>query len=300
MSEEAAAVDRRQLTKGLRYPEGPAIAPDGTLHVVELGGGEVRRIDSAGTHHVVASLGGSPNGQAITSEGVILVCNNGGRHPPAPSTGGTAGRGGGTPAIQQISATGEVSTLIADIEGAPLNAPNDICLDGEGGIWFSDPSWNFLDDGMAGPGDVCYGTLEGTAARVHRGLRFPNGVALDADGTVLYVAESSTGDVWAFDVEGPGRLGAPRHFGSCGGGALPDGMAVDSDGTLLVAGHGSGNLHVFDAGGHERAPVELGAELGLSNLCFAGDDLRRLVVTAANTGEVLELSWAVPGLPLRG
>ena len=77
-------------------------------------------------------------------------------------------------------------------------------------------------------------------------------------------------------------------------------MAVDADGTLLVAGHGSGNLHVFDAGGGVQAPVELGVELGLSNLCFAGDDLRRLVVTAANTGEVLELSWAVPGLPCAG
>lgn len=293
-------MDIRPVARDLRYPEGPAVGPGGEIYVVELGGADVRRIESDGSHTAVATLGGSPNGQAITSEGVLLVCNNGGRHPPAPSTGGQPGAGGGTPSVQQVLPDGTFSTLIGEIDGRPLSAPNDICLDDAGGFWFSDPSWEFLDDGMAGPGDVCYGTRDGVAVRAHHGLRFPNGVALDASGAVLYVAESSTGDVWAFPIEGPGRLGGPQRFASCGAGALPDGMAVDSEGRLLVAGHGTGNIHVFDRDGTARDPVALGAERGLSNLCFAGADLQRLLITAANTGEVLETTWTVPGLRLRG
>lgn len=293
-------MDIRKLASGLRFPEGPVIGPDGALYVVELGGGEVRRVDADGGHHSVASLGGSPNGQAITADGTHIVCNNGGVHPPAPSTGGQPGAGGATPAIQRVPADGASTVLIDQIDGAALNAPNDVCLDGAGGFWFSDPSWEFADDGMAAPGYVCYGTVDGGARRAHHGLRFPNGVALDASGTVLYVTESSTGDVWAFPIEAPGVLGEPRRFASCGNGALPDGLAVDSSGQVLVAGHGTGKIHVFAPDGTARAPVEVGAQHGLSNLCFGGDDRCRLVITAASTGQVLEATWAVPGLALRG
>ena len=42
----------------------------------------------------------------------------------------------------------------------------------------------------------------------------------------------------------------------------------------------------------------LGTDLGLSNLCFGGPDMRTLFVTAAAPGTVIRAEWPVPGLPL--
>ena len=227
------------------------------------------------------------------------MCNNGGKHPPAPSTGDLPGRGEGTPAIQLVEpAAGSYSTVLDAMDGEALSAPNDICPDRHGGFWFTDPSWEFLDDGMAGPGSVCHLDASGRATRVHTGLRFPNGLALDAPGSTLYVTESSTGSIWAFPVEAPGSVSPPRPFASCGPGGLPDGMAVDQAGRLLVAGHGTGNLHVFGPDGSSLDPIVMGVELGLSNVCFGGSDFDTIFVTAAATGEVFAMTWSSPGLPI--
>lgn len=287
-----------RIATGLAYPEGPVCAADGSLHVVELGGGTIRRI-AWGATTILADVGGSPNGATLDRRGRLVVCNNGGKHPPAPSTGDRPGRDDGVAAIQIVDpADGAITTALTAIDGVPLEAPNDICPDRHGGFWFTDPSWVFLDDGMAGPGTVCHLDAGGRAARVHTGLRFPNGLALDERGTRLYVAESSTGNVWAYPVEEPGRLGAPVPFAACGPGALPDGLALDREGRLLVAGHGTGNVHVFAPDGTALAPVAMGADLGLSNVCFGGAAADTLIVTAAATGEVYAQPWTAPGLPL--
>ncbi len=115
---------------------------------------------------------------------------------------------------------------------------------------------------------------------------------------MLYVTESSTGDVWAFPVESPGVLGEPQPFGSCGAGGLPDGMALDAEGAVLVASHGTDQLMVFAPDGTLRQALHLGDDVGLSNVCFGGPEHRTLFVTAAGPGTVIRLDWTVPGLPL--
>ena len=288
------------FARGFRYPEGPAFDASGDLFVVELGGSRVSRITPDGTSSTFAEVEGSPTGAAFGPAGALSVCNNGGRHPAAPSTDGIAGEGGAPEAIQRIAQDASVSTVVDAIDGSPLNAPNDICFDASGGFWFSDPSWVFADDGMAGPGTICYTAADGKTTRAHTGLRFPNGVGLTADGSQLLVTESSTGDVWVLPVEGPGSLGAPVRFGSTGDGGLPDGLAVDVDGRVLVAGHGTDSIHVLGPDGRTEQQVPLGAGSGPSNLCFGGPDHSTVYVTAANTGEVLTFPWSCPGLVLPG
>jgi gluconolactonase len=189
--------------------------------------------------------------------------------------------------------------VVDSIDGVGLNAPNDVCVDSDGGFWFSDPSWAFADDGMAGPGTVCYVTAGGQASRVHTGLRFPNGVALTDGGSTLLITESSTGDVWAAPVSAPGVLGGePQRFGSLGEGGLPDGMALDAEGRVLVAGHGTDSIHVIGPDGATQQRIHLGDGAGPSNLCFGGPDNSTVYVTAANPGTVLTFPWICPGLAL--
>lgn len=65
------------IARGLDFPEGPAIGPDGRLYVAENRKGQVSRIDD-GEMVAFARTGGGPNGLAFGADGDLFVCNNGG------------------------------------------------------------------------------------------------------------------------------------------------------------------------------------------------------------------------------
>src|SRR5262245_66054109 len=67
-----------EVASGLKFPEGPVALDDGSVLVVELGGGCITRVRPDGSKETVASPGGSPNGAAIGPDGALYVCNSGG------------------------------------------------------------------------------------------------------------------------------------------------------------------------------------------------------------------------------
>jgi len=68
----------KQITSGLRFPEGPVAMPDGSVILVEIQRQTLSRVTPDGKIHVVATLGGGPNGAAMGPGGKIYVTNNGG------------------------------------------------------------------------------------------------------------------------------------------------------------------------------------------------------------------------------
>jgi len=68
----------REIATGLRFPEGPVAMPDGSIVLVEIERRTLSRVTAGGKIHVVASLGGGPNGAAMGPGGKIYVTNNGG------------------------------------------------------------------------------------------------------------------------------------------------------------------------------------------------------------------------------
>ena len=69
----------REVTTGLRFPEGPVAMPDGSLLVVEIERRTLTRVaPDDGSKTVVAEPGGGPNGAAIGPDGAIYVAQNGG------------------------------------------------------------------------------------------------------------------------------------------------------------------------------------------------------------------------------
>src|SRR5713101_9156568 len=68
----------REITSGLRFPEGPVAMEDGSVLVVEVARGTLTRVRPNGAKEVVAETGGGPNGAAIGPDGKVYICNNGG------------------------------------------------------------------------------------------------------------------------------------------------------------------------------------------------------------------------------
>lgn len=291
-------IDR--LASGLMFPEGPAIGPDGQLYVTEIAGQRISKISDTGVVTTFAETSGGPNGAAFDSAGNLLICNNGGRWPTdMPSTKGAGPVENGSGRMQIINTAGIVDDFLFEIDGVPLNAPNDVCVDSYGGFYFTDPIWSGLVGGERDGGPVCYVDTNGRATRVAGGIGFPNGLGVRDDGRVLVVCESLTGALLSFQIEAPGVLSSTSKLnGMIGRRSVPDGFCFDVSGRIIVAGHGSNNLFVLD--GRDGRPIEVIElpEPGATNCCFGGTDFKTLYVTSSDYGHVYAIDWPVEGMQL--
>ncbi|WP_077000842.1 SMP-30/gluconolactonase/LRE family protein [Variovorax sp. KK3] len=294
------------IAEGLLFPEGPVAMRDGSVLVVEIRGGTVRRVAADGALSLVAECGGGPNGAAIGPDGALYVCNNGGSsYTPGQvlSSGPAADYTGGS--IQRVDlATGEVRVLYDGCDGTRLSAPNDLVFDREGGFYFTDMGKKHATHRVHGA--LYYAQADGSGIRqLAYHLQQPNGVALSPDGGTVYVAETDTARLWAFDVAAPGEIrrhGTPPPHGGrlvCG---LPgyqgfDSMAVDAQGNICVATLTTGCITVVSPGGQVLRQVPV-PDAHVTNICFGGPELRTAYVTLAGTGRLAAMPWPEQGLAL--
>ncbi len=202
-------LDLTLVTDGLQFPEGPVAMADGSIIVVEMKRGTLTRVRSNGTRDIIAPLGQGPNGAAIGPDGAAYVCNNGGAwgwqpgdlhlpgDPPEHYAGGS---------IQRVDLeTGQFATLYDACDGKPLNSPNDIVFDSQGGFWFT--CLGQSDGEIRRLGAVYYARIDGKRiVRWRSGLYSPNGIGLSPDERVLYMADCMKGQLLAFDLSAPGTM----------------------------------------------------------------------------------------------
>jgi len=295
------------LAEGLRFPEGPIAMPDGSILLVEIARGTLTRVRD-GSIEVVAELGGGPNGAAIGPDGACYVCNNGGfiwhdsrgrLFPGDEPTNYSGGR------IERVDlATGQVTTVYNHCDGRALRGPNDLVFDHTGGFWFT-------DHGKARGRErdrtgVFYARPDGSQIEeVIFPLEGPNGIGLSPDENELYVAETTTGRLWAYELEAPGRVRRARRTKPDGGRLIAgrpgyflfDSLAVDAEGNVCVATLVDGGITILKPGGGEAEFVPMPDPV-TTNVCFGGPDLRTAYVTLSSTGQLVSLPWRTAGLPL--
>lgn len=294
------------LAEGLEFPEGPVILPDGTVILVEIKRQTLTRILPGGRRETIVELPGGPNGAALGPDGKIYVCNNGGfewRTIMGQTISGHAARDYKGGSIQRVDlATRTVETLFSHVGKKRLKGPNDLVFDAEGGFWFTDHGKDYEE--VRDHGGLYYvapGARE--IAEAVFPMQAPNGVGLSPDGKTVYVAETFTSRLWAFDLEAPGRI-APSAFPIPGrvvanlpGMQLLDSLAVEADGSICVATLLNGGITRFLADGSGTEHTAL-PDLFVTNLCFGGADLRDAYVTLSGTGKLAKIRWQRPGLKL--
>lgn len=307
----------RKVTNSLGFIEAPVFLTDGTLLVLEVDTGWVVAIDTKlGHSERLVHLPGGPSGMAIGPDGAFYVTASAGLHVieneagfRVPAHGGQAdnqGRAG----ILRIGLDGRVDQLYAEVGGRPLLAPNDLVFDSAGGFYFTDIGHPGARE--ADLGGLYYGLADGSAVSevIHesiasRPLTLPNGVALSPDGSRIYVAETATARVWAWEITAPGVIGSMPDADVPSGGrmlhaesryVLFDSMAVDSANRIVVATLRAGGLSVVDPKGGSSEFIMLPEhDPYVTNLCFGGPDGATAFVTCAGTGTVWAFEWDVPG-----
>jgi len=212
------------------------------------------------------------NGMIFSATGELLVCE------------GAAHR------IVAIDvATREKRILCDSFEGLPFNEPNDLAVDREGGIYFSDPNYSHHGQETIRKEDAYYRAANGTIRRVSDTCTKPNGVLLSADGATLYLADSRGPRIYRYDVVGPGDITNERVWIENMPGN-PDGLTLDERGNLYVGMNRAG-LAVYNIEGN---PIGRREDIHVSNLCFGGPDFRTLFMTCAD--RFIGLSMHVTGI----
>jgi gluconolactonase len=298
-----------RIASGLRFPEGPIAMPDGSVILVEIERQTLSRVMPDGRVHVIAALGGGPNGAALGPGGKIFVTNNGGfrweRRPDGLlAVGQSEDYSGGS--IQIVDPdTGRFETLYDSCDGRRLCGPNDLVFDGAGGFWFTDLGKTRARD--ADRGAVYYARADGS--RIEEAvfpLERPNGIGLSPDERVLYVAETPTARCWAFRLSAPGRIdpangpyrGEPGTvLAGLGGYQMFDSLAVDAEGHIAVATLVTGAVSDVWPDG-SRVDQYVLPDPMVTNVCFGGPDLRTAYATLSRGGTLASFEWPRPGLPL--
>ncbi|MDP3063653.1 MAG: SMP-30/gluconolactonase/LRE family protein [Chloroflexota bacterium] len=278
-----------KLNKGQSFvfTEGPAWDGAGNLYFSDIPPQLTYRMDSRGTFTVFRRNTNAGNGLCFNHAGNILMCE------------------GGAHRVTEVDLKAQVVRVVAsEYGGKPLNAPNDIIVARDGGIYFSDPGFGTLNQDVNA---VYYVGQDGVVVRVAQDAIMPNGVMLSPDERTLYIDDTYDRYVWAYDVRPDGRLGPGRKFCELkvtgkpsladGEGkrvpvvgypsaSIADGMAVDALGNLYVTTQIG--VQVFDKAGAYLGNIE--APEQPSNVDFGGPDMRTLFITGWTSVYAVTLS----------
>ncbi|HEY5316253.1 MAG TPA: SMP-30/gluconolactonase/LRE family protein, partial [Pirellulales bacterium] len=181
--------------------EGPAAAPDGSIYFSDIPEGADRGMIlrwDPGSRQTTDFTGDShkSNGLAFDPQGNLVACE---------------GADGGGRGIARWNVRTKLRTVLADrYQGKRFNAPNDLCIDHLGRIYFTDPKYLGAEPRELEHRAVYRLDAGGTVVELTHDVSKPNGIALSPDERVVYVAEHDNGPD-RNDPSGPApRQGAMR------------------------------------------------------------------------------------------
>jgi gluconolactonase len=307
-----------KLFDGTTLSEGVAVAPDGQVyfsditfsHVSknergEIHAGHIWRFDpTSGKTSIFRSPSGMSNGIKFDAAGDMILCEGADY--------------GGRRVIRTDMKTGMSYILAASYDGRRLNAPNDVTIDEQGRLYFSDPRYlghEPIDQPVVG---VYRLDRDGSLHRIISDAGKANGVCVSPDQKTLYVVSNDNGATgferldksgaaqadkvttplrkgWmalmAYDLAADGSAKFRKTLVDYGPYDGPDGLVCDRDGNLFVAVRAENRpgIVVYSPEGEELAylktevPTNVGFGRGADdNLLYitAGKSLYRVRLNA--------------------
>ena len=185
------------------------------------------------------------------------------------------------PGFLHLDRWGVVHELAQPEAGRTDVRMNDGACDPQGRFWAGTMAY----DEAPGAGCLYRLELDGRCTQVLTGLTISNGIGWSPDGTTMYLADSGTGDIDAFDFDpAKGDLNRRRtiaHISTPN--AVPDGLAVDDNGEIWVALWNGGALARYHPDGSLLSTIPLPVDRPTS--CAFGDTGGgTLFVTTAREG----------------
>jgi gluconolactonase len=276
----SAALER--LWTGARWTEGPVWFGDGRfLLFSDIPNNRMLKwSEETQEVSVYRNPSNNSNGNTRDTQGRLLTCEHGSR------------------SVTRTEYDGSITVLADSFQGCRLNAPNDIVVHPDGGIWFTDPGygiiWNYEGNKAAFelPTNVYrIDPISQELEVVTSDLEKPNGLCFSPDYSKLYISDTGVTHkaghprvIEVFDVNSGRTLSNRQVFFDLGD-AMPDGFRVDIDGNIWTsagwAGEGGDGVIILSPAAKKIGMIHTPEPV--SNLCFGGAKRNRLFITAGQS-----------------
>lgn len=270
----ARNAEPQQVATGYQFTEGPAVDAAGNVFFSDSPANRILVIPSGGSARVWREGTRGANGMLFDRQGRLVTCNS----QLAPD-----GR-----SVTRYEKDGRVTVLADRYQGKKLNSPNDLCVDSDGNLYFTDPRYGDLKDLEQDRQAVYRLEKDGKLTRVIDDVQVPNGILISPDDRTLYVADNNPAPggartVLAYELDSRGRAGRKRVLHDFGTGRGGDGMALDVDGNLYVTAGEGDQTGVYVLSREGRLLQFVRTPETATNCTFGGPDLRTLYITAGKS-----------------
>ena len=295
------------LAHGLGFPEGPVAMPDGSVILTEIRNGRCSRVTADGKVIVVLRHRRRAERAGDRSRRRVLPLQQ--RRQPL-CRGHLDGAGAASrlqarlyPAARRTDRRGDARST-SSATATSSARPTTSCSTPQGGFYFTDLGKRYARH--RDHGGVYYALPDGSKITcLAYPMLSPNGCGLSPDGRILYVADTESARLWAFDIVGPGAIAKPaghaphsgRVIGGAPGPARFDSLAVLHNGNIAVATLTTGKITEFAPSGTVVREVAM-PDIYPTNICFGGSDMRTAYITLSDKGQLGTMRWPEPGLRL--
>lgn len=253
------------------FTEGPAVASNGDVYFTDQPNDRIMKWE-ANTNTITTYFqpSGRSNGLYFDHDGNLLSCADEKNE------------------LWRIDSEKNVTVLIDNFESKLLGGPNDLWVDSDGGIYFTDPlyarPWWEPTDNRIKKRRVYYLTPSVHEIRIVAEGEYeqPNGIIGSADGKLLYIADNGAKKTYSFTINADASLSNRMLFVNMGS----DGMTLDHLGNVYLTGDG---VTVFDKTGHQIAHIKV-PEKWTANVTFGGPNQNILFITAMDSVYTLDMN----------
>ncbi len=253
-----------------KFTEGPAVDSNGNVYFTDQPNDRILKWD-AQTNSISTYMqpSGRANGLYFDHDGNLLACADEKNQ------------------LWLIDSDQNVDVLVSDFEGKLLNGPNDLWVDSEGGIYFTDPFykrpyWDHEKPEIEAQRVYYVNPDLGAVNIVADGLVQPNGIIGTPDGKTLYIADIGDKKTYSYTINDDGSLSDRKLFCAMGS----DGMTLDNQGNVYLTGDG---VTVFNKEGQQIEHIATG-ENWTANVTFGGIGQHTLFITAMDSAYTLEMN----------
>ncbi len=306
-----------------RYPEPDVVALDPRFKKYKIGSAPIQRLHTGmlwaegpawsgtGGYLMWSDIPNNVQHRWLAEDGHISTL----RKPAGNSNGNTFDGSGrqlscehGTRRVVRYERNGAVMVVAEKFNGKRFNAPNDVVVHPNGGIWFTDPGYGSLGnyEGNKGPLEIKEAVYhidpkDRKISLVTDEIFKPNGLCFSPDYKKLYIADTGAShypdapkNIKVWDVVDANKLANGREFASMAlevkgekVAGLADGIRSDTDGNVWASagwaevGEGYDGVHIFAPDGQRIGQILLPEVC--SNVCFGGPKRNRLFMTASQS-----------------
>ena len=290
---------RVEVAATVAFTEGPAVDQEGNVYFTDVRNSRIMKLPAGGGVTVFRQPSNHANGLIFDSQWRLLACEGSSAELDKPQV------------TRTNLASGKIEVIAARFEGKRFNAPNDLTIDGQGRIYFTDRPRATLAPDQVPLHAVYRIDPDGTIAQIIKEpeIEKPNGIVISPDDKTLYLIEANGAAggarmIRAYDLQADGTVTNMRVHYNFYPGRSGDGMTIDSEGNLYVAAglhrlRGTSEtldtqcgVHVITPEGKLKDFIPI-PEDTITNCAFGGPDLKTLYITAGKT--LFKVKVDVPG-----